>query len=404
MARLRQDPHPHPRRVVHLTTTDMSLDWLLGPQLRAFAAAGYEVIGVSAPGPHVPALEAAGIRHVPLQHATRAFALRHDLAAVAELVRVLRDLRPAILHTHNPKPGVYGRPAGRLAGVPVVVNTQHGLYATEDDRPARRLAVYGIERVAAAWSDAELVQNVEDLERLASFGVPRDRLVLLGNGIDLTRFGPAGRTDGTREAVRAELGVGPDDVVVGLVGRMVAEKGYGEVFAAAASLAHAAPEARLVIVGPADPDKGDAIGTAAIEAAVGGGNVDVLGRRDDVERLYAAMDCYVLASYREGFPRSAMEAAASGLPIVATDIRGCRQVVDDGVTGLLVPARDPVALAEAIRTLVRDPARRASMGEAAVARAREHFDMDRVVAITLETYARLGAEAGVTFRAPVSTR
>ena len=382
-------------RLVHLTTTDMSLDWLLGPQLRAFAAAGYEVIGVSAPGPHVASLEAAGIRHVPLHHATRAVAPTHDAAAVVELVRVLRRLRPTIVHTHNPKPGVYGRIAGRLARVPIVVNTQHGLYATEQDRLARRVAVYGIERLAVTCSDAELVQNVEDLERLASLGVPRRRLVLLGNGIDLGRFSPAGRIDGTRAAVRAELGVGEDDVVVGLVGRMVAEKGYREVFAAAATLARTAPEARLVVVGPADPDKEDAVGPTEIAGAVDGGNVVALGRRDDVERLYAAMDCYVLASYREGFPRSAMEAAASGLPVIATDIRGCRQVVDPGTTGLLVPARDPVALAEAIRTLVRQPDLRRRMGDAAAAKAVAEFDMDRIVDTTLQTYARLGRAAGL---------
>src|SRR5207237_1447796 len=116
-------------RLVHVTTTDISLALLLGSQLEAFAAAGYEVMGVSAPGPFAPDLEARGIRHIALRHATRAFAPHRDLAALAELRTVLRALRPDILHTHNPKPGIYGRLAARAAGVPVVVNTVHGLYA-----------------------------------------------------------------------------------------------------------------------------------------------------------------------------------------------------------------------------------------------------------------------------------
>ena len=141
-------------RLVHVTTTDMSLALLLGPQLRAFAAAGHDVIGMSAPGEWVGQLEADGIRHVPLRHATRAVALTHDARALGELRGLFRALRPDIVHTHNPKPGVYGRLAARAARVPVIVNTVHGLYATPDDRWARRAVVYTLERLAASCSHA----------------------------------------------------------------------------------------------------------------------------------------------------------------------------------------------------------------------------------------------------------
>ncbi|MDQ1515846.1 MAG: hypothetical protein QOE80_1676, partial [Actinomycetota bacterium] len=116
-------------RLLHVTTTDISLELLLGPQLRAFRDAGYEVHTASAAGPFVAGLTAVGIAHHPLRHTTRAFALGHDAAAPAELYRLFRRLRPDIVHTHNPKPGVYGRMAARAARVPLVVNTQHGLYA-----------------------------------------------------------------------------------------------------------------------------------------------------------------------------------------------------------------------------------------------------------------------------------
>jgi glycosyltransferase involved in cell wall biosynthesis len=374
-------------RLVHLTTTDMSLDWLLGPQLQAFAVAGFEVIGMSAPGPHVPALEAAGIRHVAVEHATRAISPTDDLAALVELRGLFQRLQPDIVHTHNPKPGVYGRLAARSTGVPVVVNTQHGLYATPEDPLARRAFVYSLERMAASCSDAELVQNEEDVETLARLGVDRGKLAVLGNGIDLTRFAPDPSGE-VRQAVRAELGVTDDEVVVGLVGRLVAEKGYREVFAAAELLRARAPQARFVVIGPEEHAKADALTEGELQAARTNG-VLLLGQRTDVERLYTGMDVYVLASHREGFPRSAMEAAATGLPVVATDIRGCRQVVDHERNGLLVPVRSPQDLADAVERLVAAPDLREKMAAAAIEKAQRDFDQQRVIDLTLETYRRL---------------
>jgi glycosyltransferase involved in cell wall biosynthesis len=381
-------------RLVHVTTTDMSLEWLLGPQLRAFAAAGYEVIGASAPGPFVAGLEAGGIAHVPLRHATRAMAPGSDVAALAELHSLFRRLQPDLVHTHNPKPGLYGRVAARAAGVPAVVNTVHGLYAMATDRWVRRSLVYGLERVASVCSDAELVQNPEDLRTLANLGVPGAKLRLLGNGVDLGRFDPSRFSPESVARLRHELGVGPSDVMCLLVGRLVVEKGYREAFTAAAQLRRRLPQLRVVVAGPTDAAKADAMRDAEIQRAEREAGVRFLGLRHDIDALYAAADLYVLASHREGFPRSAMEAAAMGLPVVATDIRGCRQVVEDGVTGVLVPVRDTEALAGAVAQLVGDGDLRRRMGVAARARACREFDQQRVIAITLDTYRRLLSAGG----------
>jgi glycosyltransferase involved in cell wall biosynthesis len=376
------------RRVVHVTTADISLALLLGPQLRAFAAAGMDVVGASAPGPYVENLTAMGIAHEPLRHATRSVNVGQDVQALGELVRLFRRLKPDIVHTHNPKPGLYGRVAARLAGVPVVVNTIHGLYATEDDGWLRRGVVYGLERGVSVCSQAELVQNEEDVEVLRRLRIPERKLVLLGNGIDMARFGlPSGATDVAR--ARTSLGVAPGQVAVGIVGRLVWQKGFRDLFAAAGRLRRTHPEVVIVVVGPSDPEKADALGRDDIAAAEAIGNVTFLGGRDDVDQLYHGFDIFVLPSYREGFPRSAMEAAASGVPVVATDIRGCRQVVDHGVTGLLVPGHDPRALAAAIGELADDGAMRAAMGRAARAKAESEFDDRRVVDITLAVYERL---------------
>jgi glycosyltransferase involved in cell wall biosynthesis len=370
-------------RLVHLTTTDMSLALLLQPQLEAFSRAGYEVIGMSAPGPFVPELESSGIVHEPIAHLTRRMAPHHDALALAELTRVFRRLRPDIVHTHNPKPGVFGRLAARAARVPAIVNTVHGLYALPQDRRAKRWVVYGLERLAATCSDAELVQNPEDLPVLAGLGIREPKARLLGNGIDLCRFDSA-RGRSLRADCRAELGIDDRTVVVGAVGRLVAEKGYREVFAAARALRETSP-VLVVVVGPSDLDKHDAISQVELDRAAGEG-VRFLGERRDVERIYAAMDVFVIASWREGFSRSGMEAAAMGLPVIATDIRGCRQVVDHDRTGLLVPVRDAGAIAAAVHQLADAPDRRRAMGTAAIEKARDEFDQQRVIDITLAAY------------------
>jgi glycosyltransferase involved in cell wall biosynthesis len=375
------------RRLIHLTTADISLELLLGPQLSAFAEEGYEVIGVSAPGEYVPAIESRGVRHVALTHATRSMSLRSDFGALKELTQLFRSLRPDIVHTHNPKPGVYGRLAAKAARVPVIVNTVHGLYALPEDPLPKRAVVYGLERIAAACSDAELVQNPEDIQTLRALGIPADRIFELGNGIDLSRFSSLHAAT-ARQEVRAELELSPDAIVVGAVGRLVREKGYPELFTAWEGFAANHPAAVLVVAGPEEPEKADAI-APELRARAERCGIRFLGMRRDVDRLYHALDVYVLASHREGYPRSAMEASACGLPIVATNIRGCRQVVEDGTTGILVPPRDPIALGAALERLIRDAGLRASMGAAARSRAAAEFDQQRVIDITLATYARL---------------
>jgi len=385
------------KKLVHVTTVDMSLVLLLGPQLRAFAEAGMEVIGVSAPGPFVPQLESWGIRHEPLRHATRSVAVGQDLMALAELWRLFRRLRPDIVHTHNPKPGLYGRLAARAAGVSGVVNTVHGLYASPEDPFARRALVYALERAASLCSGAELVQNPEDLAVLARLGVPSHKLVLLGNGVELERFHPRADEDARRQA-RADLGVDRDAVVVGMVARLVWQKGFSELFAAAESIAERHPEVVFVVVGGSDPDKADAIAPEDLAAAGHGGRIVFAGDRDQMEHVYPAFDIFVLPSYREGFPRSAMEAAASGLPVIATDIRGCRQVVTHGQSGLLVPLHDPARLATAIEELVADPGLRRRMGAAGRRKAEAEFDDRAVVAKTIDAYERVLAPATFSTR------
>lgn len=376
-------------RLLHVTTTDMSLGWLLEPQLHAFADAGFEVVTASAPGPMVTRLLDAGIGHEPIHSFARSIDPTADIRAGKELRSVLGTLSPDIVHTHNPKPGVMGRILARRRSGPAVVNTVHGLYAQPTDSIKRRLAVYGIERAAAAFSDAELVQSIEDVDTLVRLGVPSERVHLLGNGIDLNRFRRTPTVRAQSAVLRRQLGIGPNVPIVGAVGRLVWEKGYRDLFAAVEQLrASNRSPFEVVIVGPEETGKSDAIGQRDIDEMSRLG-VHFLGARDDIDVLLEMFDIFVLASRREGFPRAAMEACAMGVPVVTTNIRGCRQVVRDGHNGLLYEPGDSRQLAGAIHTLIDEEITRRRLGVNGISRAQVEFDQERVISRTLSVYRSL---------------
>lgn len=355
----------------------MSLALLLGTELQVDVEAGHEVFGISAPGPYVERVEALGVTHVPITALTRVWDPKRDLAAFRELVTTIRGLDLDVLHTHNPKTGVMGRIAGRLAGVPVVVNTCHGLWARPEDRLAKRAFVYGLEGLAARFSDFELFQNAADRDTLRP-ALKRGRHRVVGNGVDLERFAPD--PEG-RKRVRAELGVADDELLVGTVGRRVREKGLAEFAEAAHALTH---KARFVWVGPDDD-------TDAASHVPRTGAIRFIGERRDMPAVYSAFDVFVLASYREGFSRASMEAAACGTAMVLTDIRGCREVGHDGVHLLLTPPYDSAALTRVIEQTLADSALRERLGVNARGRALDNFDQRDVAHVSLETYVQVAA-------------
>lgn len=374
-------------RVLHLTTTPMSLWWLLAAQLHAFRAAGFEVMTASGPGEHRDALIEAGFEHTIVPGLGRSVDPRSDIRAAKELIPAIARIRPDIVHTHNPKPGVLGRIAGRLANAPIIINTVHGLYAQPGDPLTRRAFVYAAERFAATFSDVELVQNSEDVAMLRRLGIAQDRIRLLGNGIDLERFRPTTESSYEAHKLRHQLRIPADVPVVGIVGRMVAEKGHHDFLRAVRQLrGSGCREFVPVVVGPEDPAKSDAISPATIGAMRAEG-FRVLGARSDMETVLSLMDVFVLPSKREGFPRAAMEACAMGIPVVASDIRGCREVVVDGHNGSLVTLGNVSGFADAIGRLLDDDALRHRQGQAGVARAQAEFDQQRVITRTFEAYS-----------------
>jgi len=389
-----------PLAVAHVTTVARSLRYLLLAQLGALRERGYQVTGVSAPGPDVAALEARGIAHaaVPL---TRRLTPLADLRALERLYRLMRRERFTIVHAHTPKPGLLAQLAARLAGVPVVVNTIHGFYFHERMPAAERRFYLALEKLAARCSDLILSQNEEDVATALREGIARPgQIRLLGNGIDLVRFDPARLRPEARASTRASLGIPPHVPLVGFVGRLVAEKGLVELLEAARIVHARLPDARFLLVGALDEEKADQLSPETARR-LGVAEICVFaGFRHDMPELYNAMDVFVLPSHREGFPRAPMEASAMKVPCVVTDVRGCRQAVRHGENGLLVPVADAAALAEAILAVLSDPALARRLGEQGRRRACAEFDERRVFATVLAEYERLLEAKGLAARIP----
>jgi glycosyltransferase involved in cell wall biosynthesis len=364
----------------------MSLALLLATELEHDISHGFEVFGLSAPGPYVDRVRALGVTHVPLPALTRAWNLRRDAAAFFDLVRTLRRLHLDVLHTHNPKTGVLGRIAGRLARVPVVVNTCHGLWVKPSDPLPRKAFVLGMESFAATFSHAELYQNSLDAEVLRRWAVPTRKQRVVGNGVDLERFR---HSASARRALRHEWGVADDELLVGGVGRRVSEKGLPEFVAMARALRG---KARFVWVGPPDPDKPDAFVNDV------DGDVTFLDARDDMPAVYSALDVFVLPSHREGFSRSAMEAAACRTAMVLSDIRGCREIGRHEEEVLLVPAGSADELGQAVERLLADPGLREQLAVAAEARARRDFDQRAVANVSIATYVAVAGRRRLGWR------
>jgi glycosyltransferase involved in cell wall biosynthesis len=389
MSRPKISPLSTAVKVAHITTVDMSLRLLLFNQLQSLKAAGYEVTGISASGPDVPMVEAAGIRHIAVPM-TRRFSPLADLVALWRLYRVLRRERFTIVHTHTPKPGLLGQVAAKLAGVPIIVNTIHGFYFHDGMKPLWRNFYIALEKMAARCSDVILSQNGEDMvTAVTSHICPPDKVKYLGNGIDICRFNRKQLDETVLAQMRPALGLSGHEPVVGFVGRLVAEKGILELLQAANQVLATHPATKFLIIGPIDQEKEDVL-TPDIARHYGVADACIFtGVRRDMPELYALMDVFVLPSHREGFPRSPMEASAMAVPSVVTDIRGCREAVAHGRNGLLVPLGDTNALAAAICELLANPECARQMGQTGRQMAEERFDEQQVFAKVKAEYARL---------------
>ncbi len=361
-------------------------DWYLYNFRRSLAlaaqASGHEVLLVSPPGEYGARLEALGLRWVPLPGMDRrSLNPARELRVVARLAALLKRERPDLVHNFTIKCAVYGSLAAMAVGVSARINAVAGLgyvFASNDPRArALRPLVSGLLRLALRGQRARLIlQNADDAGLFMAHHLVERRClrIIPGSGVDLARFVP-----------RQRAGNDPPRVV--LAARLLWDKGLAEYVDAARALHRRGRRVRFVVAGTSDPGNPAAVPEAAVRQWVEEGAIEWAGHVEDMPALFASADIVVLPSYyREGVPKSLIEAAACALPLVTTDMPGCRDVVTDGVDGLLVPPRNAGALRNAIARLLDAPALARRLGNAARSKALAQFDERIVIRRTLETW------------------
>lgn len=299
----------------------------------------------------------AGVSLIRIPELVRHPAPWNDWRAYRALVRLFREKRYHIVHTHTSKAGFLGRMAAAKAGVPIVVHTPHGhIFDGYFPKPVTWFYTQ-LERLAARHTDRFIALTHRGIAEHVQQRIGRpDQWLAIFSGIDITPFDQAHEL---RSPARKALGIQPSDILIGAVGRLEPVKGFTYFVEAAHAVAYAEPRARFLVAGDGSLTK-----ELQQQALPLGDRIRFLGLRDDVPALMAAMDIFVLPSVNEGMGRVVLEAGAAGVPVVAARVGGVPDVVADGVTGLLTPPRDAAALARAIVELARDPKRRAAMGAA----------------------------------------
>ena len=365
-------------------------DWYLYNFRRALALAlqrqGYEVLLISPAGPYGDKLRALGLRWESVPMARRSLNPLREAALLWHLVRLLRREQPTLVHGFTIKCAVYGSLAARLAGVPARVNAVAGMgyVFTSPQLKARLLrpVVRGLLRLALGGSGARLIlQNADDVELFRQAGLvdPEHIRLIRGSGVNCAQFAAGMRARPPGDGRMRVL----------LASRLLWDKGLAEFVAALRQLRLQGRTVHALLAGTPDPGNPATVPEATIREWVAEGLVSWLGHVDDMAGLLGSVDVVVLPSHREGLPRTLVEAAACGLPLITTDVPGCREVVSDGVDGLLVPRGDSKALAQAIRRLQDDPELARRLGMAARLKARSQFDEHIVIQRTLEVYAEL---------------
>ena len=371
-------------KVCQLCAVDFTLKKFLLPLIDRMREAGWEVTAVCSDGKEIAGLRAQGycIESIPISRSMNPWLALRSLIA---LTRYFRRQKFDVLHVHTPVAALIGRIAARLAGIPFIIYTAHGFYFHDEMPRWKRAFFVMLERLGGCFTDLLFCQSAEDAEDAVSERiVPVGRVVAIGNGVDAARFDPA--KFGAGETVRSALGIPKEAFVVGLIGRQVREKGVGEFLQAMTSLADRHPRLWVLLIGDrlvSDHAQGVEAEFFAAQYVLGNRLV-APGFRDDIPQLLATMDLFCLPSWREGMPRTIIEAMMMAKPVVATDIRGAREEVVPGETGLLVPVRSPELLADAIERCLLDPDWGVRLGEAGRRRALSLYDERQVVALQLD--------------------
>jgi glycosyltransferase involved in cell wall biosynthesis len=378
-------------RLLYLVTEDWYFLSHRLPMAHAAQRAGYDVHVATRVGGRGGEIEAQGFVLHPLAWRRGSFDPLHLAGAVRMVRRLYRELAPDLVHHVALQPAIIGSLAA--IGLPITcLNAVAGLGFAFTSRTAKALAVRGamtalLRPLLNRRRAAVLVQNPDDRAQMIALGVAADRLFLIpGSGVDSARMMPLPEPDGA--------------VTMAFVGRLIRDKGVATLIAAHDLLAARGRAPRLLLAGDPDPSNPASVSAAEIAAWRTRRGVELLGHVGDIGKVWAAAHIAVLPSRREGLPKSLLEAAAYGRPIIATDVPGCREIAREGINALLVPPDDPAALAQAIERLAGDADLRRRLGAAGRRLVEDEFSSERIGRDIVALYDRLIGRAALPVAAP----
>lgn len=381
-----------PIRVLQMCAVDFTAKQFLLPLASALAGEGYDVSLACARGPYFDSLQAAGFRMIENPISRNINVLSHA-RALWRTYRLLQRERFDVVHVHTPIAALLGRVAARTAGVPVILYTAHGFYFHDRMKPLLRRLLIGMEKIGAACGNFIMTVSAEDEQSALRHGIAQPgEIETIYNGVDVAHFDPANFNPASKQRLRESLGIPEKAYVIGIVGRLVREKGFFELFDALKIVSAKAPQVHLLVVGDVLPSDYDGSKNELHHHVAKLGlvqNVSFSGMVEDPAPYLSLMDAFALPSYREGMPVSLLEAMAMALPTVATNIRGCREEVVHGETGWLVAPRESEELADRLLWLVENPEEARHMGTQGRERVRDLFNLEKVLAHQLEIYKRL---------------
>ena len=370
-------------KVCQLCAVDFTLDKFLLPLIDRMTAEGWSVVSVCSYGPAIERLRVQGYEIETVEIA-RSFNLISHLRSTFLLWKLFRRHRFDVVHVHTPVASLVGRIAAKLAGVPLVIYTAHGFYFHEGMPYWKQRIFIALEQLAGKLTDLLFTQSKEDADAAVQHGMlDAEYVTAIGNGVSPTHFDLARIAD--PETIRFSLGIPKDAVVIGIVARLVREKGVCEFLEAMIRLHQRYPNLWVLVIGERlRSDHADDVNVEIEHAAQTLGKRLILaGARSDIPQMMAAMDVFCLPSWREGMPRTIIEAMMMAKPVIATDIRGSREEVLAEVTGLLVPTRDPSALASAFERCLSDLEWANQLGRAGRERALNFYDEQHVVGLQI---------------------
>jgi glycosyltransferase involved in cell wall biosynthesis len=370
-------------KVLQLCAVDFTVKNLLLPLVNKMSNEGFEVHILCSDGPEVKGLRARGYQIKTVDILRSISPLSHFISFI-KIVRYMREEHFDIVHVHTPIASILGRIAARVARVHLIIYTAHGFYFHDDMPVWKRKIIIIIEKlVGRLCTDLIFTQSHEDMQTAIKEGIiDKKRVYHIGNGVDIEKF-KLGNIAVHADQKKKEFSITSSDKVIGFIGRIVKEKGIIDLILAFKNIANELPNVKLLLIGDNRAKDRDLTAKNEILTLVDKYGLQekiiFAGHRTDINELLMIMDVFVLPSYREGMPRSIIEAMVIGKPVVATNIRGCREEVIDGDTGSLVPVRNPARLSEAILNILKNEKIANQMARNGKIRAYQEFDEEKVL-------------------------